>query len=135
MRPAEPREWEEIAEGLHAFNGTFAFAPHFTASKLSERHAERLLRQSWRHSLVATDNAGNILTGIGMTELPRLSVLKAVAMPPVMRLLNAAIHIVPADGTLRLVQVEKAFSCPGVRRWGGTCSRGHGPCGGSEGHI
>lgn len=113
VRPAGPRDWEEIARKLNSFNAAFAFAPHFTSSGWSEWHTESLLGQPWRQYLICADDAGNLLAGIGMTELSRLSVLKVVAMPPALRLLNAAVHVVPADGTLRLMQVEKAFFLPG----------------------
>lgn len=113
VRPARPQEWEELADRLNAFNAAFALAPHCTAASLSAWQAAHLAGQPWRHYLVVTDDVGNILAGLGVTELARLSVLRVVAMPPALRLLNAAVRVVPRDGTLRLLQTEKAFFLPG----------------------
>ena len=113
VRSAETHEWETIAEHLSTFNHAFAFAPHFTAAELRAWHREHLAGRPWRHYLVATDGAGKILAGLGMSELSRISVLKVTAMPFALRLLNAAFRLAPPDGTFRLVQAEKAFFSPG----------------------
>ncbi|MBZ9753464.1 GNAT family N-acetyltransferase [Deinococcus sp. HMF7604] len=113
VRSVTPDDWPEVAAGLKAFNAAFALAPETTALELSQWQAERLMGYPWRHYLVVTDDLGTILAGVGMTELARHSVLRVSAMPLALRWLNAAVRVVPPDGALRLLQVEKAFVLPG----------------------
>jgi hypothetical protein len=63
---------------------------------------------------VVTDAAGDLLGGVGTTEGRRVSVLRVEHMPLAMRLLDAAMHVMPPGDSLEMVRLSRMWFRPGA---------------------
>ena len=113
VRPVQPGELAEVAERLDVFTADHDLARLHTAETLTAWLAGSPLPDPVNHYLVATDRAGRLLAGMGLREAGRLSSLHVHRMPAAVRLANLALHVVPRDGVMRNLEVDKAWFAPG----------------------
>lgn len=113
VRPAEVSEFGEIAAELNALYHEYNLFPHQTAQHLAVWCAESPLETPIHHYLVVTDAHGRIQAGLAVTEEYRLRTIRLVQMPDPLRLLNHFMQIVPADGLLRELYLDRIWFNPG----------------------
>ena len=63
---------------------------------------------------VVTDARGDLLAGIGSTQVRQLSILQLEHMPMSMRLLDAVLHIIPKGGSMEMVRLGRMWFRPGA---------------------
>jgi hypothetical protein len=62
---------------------------------------------------VVTDPSGQLLAGLGIHQEGRLASLVVEHLPLPLRAANAALHVVPRDGRMRNLVIDKAWFAPG----------------------
>jgi len=113
VRPVEPGELSEVADRLGAFTAHHDLARPHTGETLAAWLASSPLPEPVNHYLVATDPAGRLVAGMGLREAGRLSSMRIHRMPVAVRLANLALQVVPRDGVMRNLEVDKVWFAPG----------------------
>jgi GNAT superfamily N-acetyltransferase len=115
VRPAETKDLEAYAAGYSAFHAEFDLWPPGEAASLDEWLRLTPLPGARTNELaVVTDARGDLLAGIGSTEVRRFSVLRVERMPLSMRLLDAIVHVIPKGGSMEMVRLGKMWFRPGA---------------------
>ena len=109
VRAAEEDEYAVFAGALNNFYGsTNLFIPESAAS-LKENLARTPFDSPVRHIRVALDEDGQMLAGMVVLEEYRLKTLEVRNMPAPLRLANSFFQVVPADGVLREVYMDRVW--------------------------
>jgi len=107
MGEAEPGDLEEFAAGLAAFTAGHDLARPWTADSLAAWLADSPLPEPVNHLLVARDTAGRMLAGLALREAGRLRSMEIVRVPPAIRAVDRLLHLLPRDGVLRPLDVDR----------------------------
>ena len=115
VRLATPADHEAFAAAYAAVHAEYDLWPALDAARLGKWMARSPIPDVPIHDLwVAEDDQGNLLAGLGATEVRRVSILRVDALPRSMRLVNALLHVVPDDGRLEQVAIDWAWLRPGA---------------------
>lgn len=107
IRQARPDEYDQIAHNLNTFYGDYdLYAPH-TSQNLQYWLHETPFTRPFRHYYVAVDTRDNLLAGLAVTEQYRIVTMHVQNMPSFARLLNRIVKMVPPDGILRRLSINK----------------------------
>ena len=109
VRPATSADLPVVADGVRraARALTLAWAPD--AEELASWLAVRVDAELLRSYVVATDEAGRIVAGIGLEEEGRLVSLEVTRMPAAIAAANLLVRVVPKDRLMRNVNVRLAW--------------------------
>jgi GNAT superfamily N-acetyltransferase len=113
VRPARDDELVQVANAQNRFYKDFNLYSPETATNLQEWRSELLLGKRLRELLVAVDASGEIVAGLGVTAEGPLITSRVVRMPAALRIANAFLHVLPPDGTLRRLKVDRFWFAPG----------------------
>ena len=113
IRPAQPEELEEISQLQNEFYQDFNLYPPKSAQQLQEWLARRPFGHQINRYYVATDPEGHLLAGLGITNEGLLMTNHVVRMPFVMRVANALLRILPADGVGKRLNGHWLWFLPG----------------------
>lgn len=113
VRPIREADLEVVAAGLDAFYVRHDFYPRETARSLGERLARSPLAAPLRRAYVVTDRAGIARAGLTVVEQSLLRTLEIERIPPLMRLVNCALRVLPPDRILRQIGVESVWFADG----------------------
>jgi predicted N-acetyltransferase YhbS len=113
VRPAAPAELEEIAAAVDAAGADHDFARHWDAARLAGWLAASPFPDPVNHYQVVTDSAGRLLAGLGLHEAGRIASLVVERLPLALRPANALLHVVPRDGRMRNLVIDKVWFAPG----------------------
>lgn len=109
VRHAREHEYAVFAGALNNFYGsTNLFIPE-TAASLKEDLARTPFDSPVRHIRVAVDEDGQLLAGMVVLEEYRLKTLEVRNMPAPLKLANRFFQVVPADGILREVYMDRVW--------------------------
>lgn len=115
VRLATPADHDAFAAGYADVHADYDLWPALDPARLGNWMARSPIPDVPIHDLwVAEDDRGNLLAGLGATEVRRVSILRVDALPLSMRLVNALLHVVPDDGRLEQVGVDWAWLRPGA---------------------
>lgn len=112
IRPAKVSEFETIAQHLNTFYKDYNFYRPQTADSLQAWLAKTPLSTPVNHYLVAVDRSNKILAGMGIKEEGRLMSLHISDVPPVIRLANLLLKVIPPDQEMRNLNVDKMWFSP-----------------------
>lgn len=113
VRPAEPSELEQIAQGLNDF---------YQGYNLHTPHTGRLLKlwldsgpfpTPFRTYHVVVDSQNSILAGLAIAEQCRLVTMRVQHMPNPVKLLNKFVKMVPENGIVKQINVSKLWFADG----------------------
>jgi len=99
VRPAEPRDFGEIAEKSNRFHAHYNLYPPLSPEKLGNKLNEVL------HYRVAADSSGSLRAGALLSVRGQLMVDTFTNIPLPLRLANRVLHVLPRDGVLRFMEV------------------------------
>ncbi|MCP4220917.1 MAG: GNAT family N-acetyltransferase [bacterium] len=114
VRKVDSERLAGVVEGLNKFAENHNFFQPQTGETLTAWCEKTLFGEPFRHYYVAMDSQNNIVAGMGVTEMYRLRVLTVVKMPSLMRVLNRVLRLVPPEGVLRELVVDKVWFAPGA---------------------
>jgi GNAT superfamily N-acetyltransferase len=115
VRVAGPDDLATYAAGYSAFHADFDLWPPGDAASLDEWRGLTPVPGARTNDLwVIADGRGEILAGMGTTEVRRSSILHVDRMPMSMRLLDSIVHIIPRGGSMEMVRVAKMWFHPGA---------------------
>jgi GNAT superfamily N-acetyltransferase len=110
VRPARPGELDAFAAGYAAFHADFDLWSPEDAPALAEWFAETPIAGTQINELwVAVDPAGNLLAGLGASEVRRVSTLHVDHLPRSISVLNTFMRIVPRSGWLEQVRLSRMW--------------------------
>ena len=112
VRPAEPDEFEQVADQLNAFHRDFNFYEPETPASLASWCASTPFDGPFRHYLVVADSEGTIHAGAGVCEHYRLRTFRVRHMSSASRVLNALLRFVPSDGITQELLLSKIWFAP-----------------------
>lgn len=113
VRPVQPAELEELVHQQNQFYEGYNFYKPDTPASLAAWLAQTPFATPFRHSYVAVDTHGNILAGLVLIEQHRLVTMQIDRLPMFARLLNKFLSLVPPDGTLKQLTVNRIWYAPG----------------------
>jgi GNAT superfamily N-acetyltransferase len=113
VRPAAPGELAEIAAAADAWSAGHDFARTWDAARLGDWLAASPLPDPVNHYRVVSDQSGRLLAGLGIHEQGRLTSLVIDRLPLFMRAANSVLHMVPRDGRMRNLMIDKVWFAPG----------------------
>ena len=115
IRHATATDYEAYVAGYVRYHEPFDLWPALDPERLAGwKGRSPVPGESMSELSVAVDNRGNLLAGLGTTEVRRVSIVHVDAMPLVMRAINAVIHVVPGDGPMEQVGVGWMWFLPGA---------------------
>lgn len=112
VRPVRPSEFDQVADRMNRFYQGYNFYTPETADSLSAWLDEALFETRYHHYIVAVDAADNILAGIGLAENHRMRTVRVLNMPRSLKVLNALLKLVPADGVMRELSASRLWFAP-----------------------
>jgi len=113
VRIASPDDLETYAAAYSAFHADFDLWPPGDAATLAEWLGLTPVPGARANDLwVVADGRGELLAGIGTTEVRRSSILHVDRMPLSMRLLDAIVHVVPRGGAMEMVRLGRMWFRP-----------------------
>jgi GNAT superfamily N-acetyltransferase len=113
IRRIEPRDCDVVAQHLNAFYEAYNFYRPHTGEGLFEWCRQSPFEVPFRHYFVITDPSNRIVAGLGIAEYWKIRTLHIGSMPPALRLLNSVLRMVPPDGVVRGLRIEKLWCAPG----------------------
>ena len=113
VRPARDDELAQVADALNRFYNDFNFYSSESAKSLQEWRSELIFGERLCEILVAVDASGEIVAGLGVTAEGQLITSHVVRMTRALRIANAFLRILPADGTVRRLKVDRFWFAPG----------------------
>lgn len=113
VRSASTDDAAEIAAGLTAANADVDLGPAYTAEAVEEWLGSNYLGSPMNRYLLAVDEAGQAVAGIGIEDQAKLMTLHVDRMQRSLELLNRLVKVVPADRHMRNLQVRMAWHRPG----------------------
>lgn len=113
VRPAAPAELEEIAAAVSAAGKDHDFARLWDAAGLAGWLAASPFPDPVNHYQVVADSSGRLLAGLGLHEAGRIASLVVPRLPLALRPANALLHVVPRDGRMRNLVIDKVWFARG----------------------
>lgn len=113
VRAAAPGELGRIAQAIGTFSRGHDFARLWDEARLAAWLATGPLPEPVNHYRVVTDRSGRLLAGLGLREEGRLFSTVIGHLPARLRAANALLHVVPPDGRMRSLEVDKAWFAAG----------------------
>jgi predicted N-acetyltransferase YhbS len=113
VRPAAEAELGAIAAAVDEHYAGHDFARRWDTARLAGWLAASPFPDPVNHYLVATDQSGRLLAGLGLREEGRLTSLVVRRLPLHLRAANALLHVVPSDHRVRNLVIDKAWFAPG----------------------
>jgi predicted N-acetyltransferase YhbS len=113
VRPMDDGDMPAVVDGTREFLDRFDLAPVVTADHLASLLAPTSLGEPIRQYRVAVDRDGTILAGAGIGERYKVMVDRVDRIPLPMALLGRLTGILPADRTLRSLELFLAWHRPG----------------------
>lgn len=111
VRPVRLDDLEEVA-ALGTDSGR-TFARLWTAGRLRSWLDASPFPDPVNHYLVVTNRSGRLLAGMAVREEGRIRSLVVQRAPVLIRLANLALHVIPPDGRMRNLVVDRVWSRPG----------------------
>ena len=113
IRAARPSELHGIAQQLNTFYQDYNLYLPQTGETLEAWLAQSLCHTPFHHYLVAVSAAGQLQAGLALTEEYRARTRQVSHLPMDIRLLNTCLHVIPPDGELREVRIDKLWFASG----------------------
>jgi GNAT superfamily N-acetyltransferase len=115
VRVARADDLGAYAAGYSTFHADFDLWPPGDVASLDEWLGLTPVPGARTNDLwVVADGRGELLAGIGTTEVRRSSILHVDRLPVSMRLLDAIVHIVPKGGSMEMIRFGKMWFRPGA---------------------
>lgn len=112
VRPAQLDEVEGILHQQNQFYQDHNFYKPETPQTLTAWLTKTPFDTPLHHYFVAVDRAGNILAGLSIFEQYKLVAMQIEHMPAFARALNKFLSVVPSDGVLRQLNVNRLWYAP-----------------------
>jgi GNAT superfamily N-acetyltransferase len=112
IREANTDEHDQIARNLNVFYGDYNLYAPQTGRDLTKWLQETPFTRPFRHYYVAVDSQDTLLAGLAVAEQSRIVTMRVQNMPAPARLLNRIVNMVPPDGTLRQLGINKIWYAP-----------------------
>jgi GNAT superfamily N-acetyltransferase len=113
IRAAHPSELDLIAQQLNTFyQGYNLYIPQ-TSETLGAWLAQPLGTTPFHHYVVAVSATGQLLAGLSLTEEYRVRTRQVPHLPTGIWLINKLLRLVPPDGELREVRIDKIWFASG----------------------
>ena len=109
FREANDADWVAVADGLTTCYQDHELAPKWDAEQIRKSYEAAPLGERIRGYLVATDEQGGIVAGIGAVFDGLVETGHIERLPLGLRMLNAVFHLLPQDGVLRRVICRDAW--------------------------
>jgi hypothetical protein len=113
VRPLEGADLPAVVDGARAYFADHDLAPVITPELLREMLATTSLGEPIRQYRVAVGSDGTILAGSGVGERYKVMVDRIDRIPAPMALLGRLTGILPADRTLRSIELFLTWHRPG----------------------
>jgi GNAT superfamily N-acetyltransferase len=113
VRSASTDDAAEIAAGLAAASRDVDLGPAYTADSVADWLGSSYAGSLMNRYLLAEDDTGLAVAGIGAEDQARLMTLHVDEMPRSLELLNRLVKVVPTDRHMRNLQVRMAWHGPG----------------------
>lgn len=113
VRPARDDELPQVADAQNGFYRDYNLYSPETATSLREWRSVLLFGERLREVLVAVTASGEILAGLGVMAEGPLITSHVVRMPRALRFANAFLRVVPPDGTVSRLKVDRFWFAPG----------------------
>jgi GNAT superfamily N-acetyltransferase len=113
VRAARGDDAADIAAGLLAANADVDLGPAYTAESVAAWLGSCYAGAPMTRYLLAVDDAGRAVAGIGAEDQARLMTLHVDQMPRALEVLNRLVQVVPPDRQMRNLQVRMAWHSPG----------------------
>ena len=113
VRPARDDELDRVADEQNRFYADFNLYSPETATSLKEWRSKLFFGERLREYLVAVERTGEIVAGLGVTAEGPLITSHVVRMPPPLRVANFFLRILPVDGKVRRLKVDRFWFAPG----------------------
>ena len=107
VRLAELNDLDEIIRHQNNFYQNYNFYSPDSPEKLIDWLAQTPFETPFRHYCVAVDSQANILAGLVIKEQYRLVSMQITRMPAWANFINRFLSIVPPDGILKQLSIEK----------------------------
>lgn len=112
VQSVQQDQLEAAAHGMNAFYSEYnLYEPH-TAESLCDWLARSPFETPFNYYYTATNQAGDILAGMAVTEQYRAVEMEVKKLPASLRLLNKVLKLVPPDGALKQLAISKAWFAP-----------------------
>jgi len=113
VRLAKPSELEEIGEKLNQFYQAYNLYEPQTGEHLGQWLEETPFDTPFRHYIIVTNKANDILAGLAVVENYRIRSLNVCHIPFFMDMFNKVVNLIPANGILHELLIEKMWYAPG----------------------
>lgn len=114
-RPARAEDLDGFADGYAAFHAEFDLWPPATVADLVTWLHQSPIADSPVNALwVGEDASGNVVAGLGTSEVRKMSILQVEGVPTPMRVMNAVIRVIPKGGSMEIVRVSRMWFQPGA---------------------
>ena len=101
VREARRDELDDVAAGINGFYDGYNFARTIDAASLAAWTDEMVDGARLNHYFVAADQHGRLLTGVGIQAEAQLMTLRITHLPALLRAVNVAARVVPANREMR----------------------------------
>jgi len=113
VRTAKDIELEQIADSLNSFYQDYNLYIPQSRQSLAEWLQKSPFVHPFRSYYVVVDEQENILAGLAVAEQYRVVTMHVQRMPGMVKLLNHIVKMVPPDGVLRQLSINKIWFAPG----------------------
>jgi GNAT superfamily N-acetyltransferase len=113
VRPVRLEELEEVVEKQNAFYQEYNLYPPVSAQRLHQWLSTELFGHRLHDYYVAVGGGDNIVAGLALIEVGKIMTGHLVRMPAPLRLANLLLRIVPSDGVIRRLSVERLWFADG----------------------
>lgn len=113
VRAVKESELEQVAHHLNTFYQDYDFYIPQNGQSLGIWLQQSPFEEPFRQYYVAVNEKGSLLAGLSVAEHYRIVNMRVQRMPGAARLLNRVVKMVPPDGVLRQMSVNKIWFAPG----------------------
>ena len=113
VRSAGDGELDRIADQQNHFYADCNFYPPETPGSLLAWRSQLFFGERLRDYLICVDRSGAIVAGLGVTAEGPLITSHIVRMPLALRIANALLRILPSDGKIRRLKVDRFWFASG----------------------
>lgn len=109
VRPIELSELTQLARHLNQFYEGYNLYPPQNAETLTRWIGRTLGSEPFHHYYVAVNQEGDLLAGLALAEEYKAKEIRVMRPPKIMEWLNTILHLVPTDGKMQQIAVNKMW--------------------------